>query len=373
MWYTVYTRFFAAFFTIIAHPPCKVNSDGRKTAGDAKRGQPMKKRKTTDVYICSAVPDGGILHYALSEAGELTLLDTLPLPSPNYLVIDGETAYATMASPFPDSDLGGVIRLSVAPDGSLSPAGEIISTGGDGACHLAFEDDDVYVSNYGSGSVTKIGGTTVVHEGSGPDPVRQDSPHCHCAFFSPDKKFVLVADLGTDTVFVYDRDLLEVSRAKVPDGAGCRHLTFSRDGKFVYVENEMGCSVSVFRWEDGRLFYRTTRPTRTYRPHDGPDKGSAIRLSKNGRRLYITNRGEDEVVVLSCRGEKLRVIGRAPTGGEEPRDFALLSGERFGIVTNQFGNSFRLYAIRGLRKNRLIALQTVALPAAISVTSRSED
>ena len=100
---------------------------------------------------------------------------------------------------------------------------------------------------------------------------------------------------------------------------------------------------------------------------------ASIRLSKNGRRLYITNRGEDEVVVLSCRGEKLRVIGRAPTGGEEPRDFALLSGERFGIVTNQFGNSFRLYAIRGLRKNRLIALQTVALPAAISVTSRSED
>ena len=330
----------------------------------------MKRTKTTDVYLCSAVPDGGIVRYALSRAGDLTLLDTLALPSPNYLVIEGDTAYATLSSPFPGSDEGGVIRLSVNADGSLSPDGEIVPTGGEGACHLAFDGDDLYVSNYGSGSVTKVGRSTVAHEGNGPDPIRQDAPHCHCAFFSPDKRFLLVCDLGLDTVFVYDRDLNEVSRAKVPDGAGCRHLTFSRDGRFVYVENEMGCSVSVFLWEDGRLIYRSTCPTRTYAKHPGPDKGSAIRLSRNGRRLYITNRGENEVVVLACRGEKLRVIGRAPTGGDEPRDFVLTSDERFGIVANQFGDSFRLFRVAGLRKNRLIPLHTVPLRAAIAVTVR---
>ncbi|MBO4284177.1 MAG: beta-propeller fold lactonase family protein [Clostridia bacterium] len=330
----------------------------------------MEKRRQTDVYLCSAVPDGGILHYTLSPKGELTLRDTLPLPSPNYLVFDGDTAYATLSRPFPDSDLSGVIRLSVAPDGSLSRSGEMVPTGGRGACHLVALNGDLYVANYGSGSVTRIGGETVVHEGNGPDPIRQEAPHCHGVFFSPDKRYLLVCDLGLDTVFVYDRELSEISHAKVPDGAGCRHLVFSRDGRFVYVENEMGCSVSVFAYSDGRLFYRATCPTRTYASHDGPDKGSAIKLSQNGRRMYITNRGENEVVVLSCRGEKLRVIGRAPTGGDEPRDFALLGCERFGIVTNQFGNSFRLYRVRGLRKNRLIPLQTNPLPAAIAVTER---
>lgn len=330
----------------------------------------MNERKTTDVYLCSAVPDGGILHYTLSGKGKLTLCDVLPLPSPNYLIFDGDAAYATLSDAFPETGEGGVIRLCVNADGSLSRAGEPIPTGGSGACHLAVDAEDLYVANYGSGSVTKIGSPPVLHEGNGPDPIRQDAPHCHCTFFSPDKKFLLVCDLGLDTVFVYDRELREVSRAKVPDGAGCRHLTFSKDGRFVYVENEMGCSVSVFRWEDGRLTYRSTLPTRTYAPHDGPDKGSAIRLSQNGRRLYITNRGENEVVVLSCRGEKLRVIGRAPTGGDEPRDFALLQNERYAIVTNQFGDSFRLYRVRGLRKNRLVTLQTTALPRAIAVTSR---
>ena len=80
----------------------------------------MNRRKTTDVYLLSCVPDGGILHYALSDGGELTLLDTLPLPSPNYLLIEGDLAYATLSTPFPDSDEGGVIRLAVNSDGSLS-------------------------------------------------------------------------------------------------------------------------------------------------------------------------------------------------------------------------------------------------------------
>ena len=327
----------------------------------------MKAPNETNVYLCSAVPEGGILRYTLDRRGNLTLRDTLPLPSPNYLVIEGKTAYATLSSPFPGSDECGIVKLRVFPDGSLARDGEIVPTGGRSSCHLAFEGDDVYIANYSSGSITKLGSAPLVHEGHGPDPIRQETAHCHCTFFSPDKKYVLVCDLGLDTVFVYDRDLNEISRAKVPDGAGCRHLTFSRDGRFVYVENEMGCSVSVFRWDDGRLLYRSTILTRTYTPHEGPDKGSAIKLSRDGKRLYITNRGENEVVVLSCRGEKLRVIGRAPTGGDEPRDFSLLFGERFGIVTNQFSDSFRLYRVRGLKRNRLLPLQTLPLPAAICV------
>ena len=330
----------------------------------------MKKRDLTEFYLCSAVPDGGILRYALSDRGELTLLDKLPLPAPNYLIFDGNDAYATISEAFENGE-GGAVRLSVSPDGALSLAEQIQPTGGSAACHLAFDAGDLYVANYGSGNVTKIGVKTVQHEGNGPDPLRQEGPHCHSTFFSPDKKYLLVCDLGLDTVFVYDRELSEVSRAKVPDGAGCRHLVFSKDGRFVYVENEMGCSVSVFSWKDGRLFYRSTLPTRTYAPHAGPDKGSAIRLSRNGRRLYITNRGENEVVVLSCRGERLRVIGRAPTGGDEPRDFALLAGEKYAIVTNQFGDSFRLYRVKGLRKNHLVTLATVDLPGAIAVVERS--
>jgi 6-phosphogluconolactonase len=328
----------------------------------------MKKKTTADIYIASSVPDGGILRYRLSSGGELKLIDKLALPTPNWIERRGNVMYVTCRNPFPDSDESGVVRLSVRQDGSLVQDGEFLPTGGRSSCHVAFEGEDVYVANYSSGSITKMGNPPLCHAGRGVNPERQEMPHCHGAFFSPDRRYILVCDLGLDTVFVYDRELREISRARVPDGEGCRHLVFSRDGRFVYVENELGCSVSVFRWEDGRLIYRSTLPTRNYRPHQGENKGAAIKLSRDGKRLYITNRGENEALMLSVRGEKLRVRQRIPTEGDEPRDIGLLFGERFAIVTNQFSDSVSLYRLSRIRRGRMKLLQTLEIPAPLAVT-----
>ena len=56
-----------------------------------------------------------------------------------------------------------------------------------------------------------------------------------------------------DTVFVYDRNLDYVSKARVPDGYGARHLALSPDGKYVYCVNELVSSVTVFAYERGVL------------------------------------------------------------------------------------------------------------------------
>ena len=324
-------------------------------------------KNSTVVYVASCVSDGGILRYRLSSDGTFTFVDKLDLPTPNYMVREGDVMYVTLQTPFPKSKEGGVIRLRIAEDGSLSTDGEVIPSGGTSTCHLAFEGTDIYLANYSSGSVTKVGNAPLCHNGRGVHPTRQEGPHCHCTFFSPDRRYVLVCDLGLDTVFVYDRDLKEVSRAKVPDGEGCRHLAFSKDGRFVYVLNELGCSVSVFTYDDGKLLYRSTLPTRTYRAHEGPDKGSAIKLSRNGKYLFITNRGENEVVTLRVKGEKLRVVSRCDTEGDEPRDFSLLGGERFGLVTNQFSDSILLYRVSRLPFGKLKKILKLDVPAPLCV------
>ncbi len=327
----------------------------------------MKSEKNSYVYVASCVPDGGILRYRLDASGGFTFIDKLALPTPNYMVHRGDIMYVTLQTPFPDSDEGGVIGLRIGGDGALAVDGKVIPSGGTSTCHLAFEGEDIYLANYGSGSVTKVGNAPVCHSGRGVDPSRQEGPHCHCAFFSPDERYLLVCDLGLDTVFTYDRDLNEVSRAKVPDGEGCRHLAFSKDGGYVYVLNELGCSVSVFAYNDGRLLYRSTLPTRTYRTHEGPDKGSAIKLSRNGKYLFITNRGENEVVTIRVKGEKLRVVSRCDTEGNEPRDFSLLGEERFGLVTNQFSDSILLYRVSRWPFGRLRKILRLEIPAPLCV------
>ena len=329
----------------------------------------MNTKQYTDVYIASCVQDGGILRYRLGRDGSFDFIDKFDLPTPNYMVSDGSAVYVTLQTPFEGSSESGIVKLRLSEDGTLSRDGEIYPTGGRSSCHLAFSGDDVYVANYSTGSVTKLGNPPLCHEGRGVNPVRQEAPHCHCTFFSPDKKYVLVCDLGLDTVFVYDRELREVSRAKVPDGEGCRHLVFSRDGKFVYVVNELGCSVSTFAYEEGRLTYLSTLPTRTYKEHEGPDKGSAIKLSASGKLLFITNRGEDEVVTLRIKrkGKVLKVISRVDTEGTEPRDFSLLHSERFGLVTNQFSDSVVLYRVSKFPFWRLRRVRKLDIPAPLCV------
>ena len=327
----------------------------------------MKTEKSRFVYVASCVKDGGILRYRLHKNGDFEFIDKFDLPTPNYMVCKGSTMYVTMQTPFHNSSEGGVVSLRIEQDGSLSTPGEIAPSGGRSTCHLAVDGEDIYLANYSTGSVTKVGNEPVCHSGRGVDPIRQEGPHCHCTFFSPDKRFVLVCDLGLDTVFVYDRDLREVSRARVPNGEGCRHLTFSKDGKFVYVVNELGCSVSVFAYHDGRLLYRSTLPTRTYRSHQGPDKGSAIKLSQNGKYLFITNRGENEIVTIRVKGEKLKVVSRCDTEGDEPRDFSLLADERYGLVTNQFSDSIVLYRNSRIRFGRLKRIKKLEVPAPLCV------
>ena len=142
--------------------------------------------------------------------------------------------------------------------------------------------------------------------------------------------------------YIYDRNLNLVSKAKVPMGAGARHLVISNNGDFVYCVNEMGGSVTSFSFDNGRLNYCDTL---SIVPDDfvGTPSGAAIKLSKDGKRLYVTERASQSIIVLSVMGERLSVIARVDCHGKEPRDFTLLSDERFAVCTNQFSDSVALF------------------------------
>ena len=89
--------------------------------------------------------------------------------------------------------------------------------------------------------------------GSGPDPKRQTKPYAHSTYIDPENKFVYSCDLGSDSVWIFNFLIIygalspcDPPAAKVPPGSGPRHLAFSPDDKFIYVANEMSHSVSSF-------------------------------------------------------------------------------------------------------------------------------
>jgi len=142
------------------------------------------------------------------------------------------------------------------------------SSGGGGPCHLAVDVKGTYIlaANYGSGSVVALpiradgslnaAATAIQHTGASVNPERQAGPHAHFISPSPDNRFALVCDLGLDRVMAYHLDGKVPKRMPanpgfitVAPGAGPRHITFSPDGKFVYVINEMISSITAFSYE----------------------------------------------------------------------------------------------------------------------------
>lgn len=317
----------------------------------------MTRRPLSDFLVASCVPDGGVYRYRLYEDGELEQLQTIPMPSPMFLELQGDRLWAILRAPFADSKESGVAAYALQTGECLT---EPISTRGEVACHLAVDGKDVYCANYISGSVFQTPNRLDVHTGHGVDPKRQEAPHVHSVFFSPDKKYVLSCDLGIDTVFVYDRDLNLVSSEQVPSGAGARHLVFSKDGNYVYCVNEMAATVSVFSYSNGVLAYLHDVSAKP-QGFTGQGKGAAIKLSADGTRLYVTERGSETIALFEVNGAKLTPVAHFDTHGAEPRDFTLLANETYAVCTNQFGNTVALYRVE--EDGVLTYLRSVPLPA----------
>jgi 6-phosphogluconolactonase len=297
---------------------------------------------TINFYVASCVPDGGVYRCKFDIDGKVETKKVISAPSPMWIEPAGdESLWVLMRAPFEDSPNSGVAKFSLI-DGER--IGDVLSTEGAVACHLAVDGDNLYAANYISGNVWSSGGKLVTHSGKGMDPVRQTSPHVHSVFFSPDKKYILSCDLGIDKIFVYDRKLNFVSSADAPAGAGARHLAFSKDGDFVYVINEMGGSISIFSYTCGLLDYVNTVSVLPSN-FSGVGSGAAIKLSRDGTRLYVTERSTQSIITLAVKDDNLQILARTDCNGKEPRDFTLLADDRFAVCTNQFDNTIALFCI----------------------------
>jgi 6-phosphogluconolactonase len=181
------------------------------------------------------------------------------------------------------------------------------------------------------------------HSGSSVHP-RQQQPHAHAVCIDPANRFVLVPDLGTDQIWVYELDaangrlIPRPQRAvNVEAGSGPRHLVIDQPARHAYLINEISATIQSFSYDVG------TGGMKSIGTHDllppgfaGLRSGAAIALHPDGRHLYATTRshgssgepprrGLDSIVWFEIGGGNpdLRLRGRRPSEGEIPRAFAL--------------------------------------------------
>ncbi len=223
------------------------------------------------------------------------------------------------------SDFGGYFYI----DENLEKYTLMRSTQGVCPCHLCEVNGSGYIVNYLSGNVVRDGVQTVTRIGRSVNETRQSEPHTHFVGKTADGNLA-VADLGTDTLAVYDTNLNLLCESKVPSGYGIRHLAFSPKGEFVYAINELVPSVSIFRYEKGRAELVDTVKIPCKNPKAN---GAAIRISDDGKKLYLSLREENELLCFAAEGSRLTLLQRIDCGGDSPRDFQIFG--KFLICCNE--------------------------------------
>jgi 6-phosphogluconolactonase len=235
------------------------------------------------------------------------------------------------------------------------------NAGGADPCHIINDDNYAIVANYSGGNIAVFGKNRdgsltptkqiIQHFGKSINAERQNSPHVHMVYFSNDKKYVLANDLGTDKIYVYNYNpaakssILELKTETIlKAGAGPRHLTMSKDGKWVYVLQELSGSISVFKFSKGKLKLAFETTVLDVNFKDAP-RAADIHISADGKFLYASNRGtaNDISIFEIFKSGHLKFITRTTTLGNGPRNFTIDPSGNFLLVANQFTNNIVIF------------------------------
>jgi DNA-binding beta-propeller fold protein YncE len=125
---------------------------------------------------------------------------------------------------------------------------------------------------------------------------------------SPDGRTFYVADMASNGVWLIDARRLRRERFQ-PTGRGAHGLYPSRDSKHLFVSNRGEGSITV-------ISFRTRRPVAKWRLRGGgsPDMGG---VSADGRVLWLSGRYDAQVYAISTRTGRLlhRIkVGNGPHG-----------------------------------------------------------
>lgn len=327
----------------------------------------------------------GVKVYRFDEAtGNAKYITGLKgISNPSYLTpsVDGERIYAV------GEDEG---KTSTANAIRFDKEQETLTllnsqpTDGAAPCYIQLSPSGKFVitANYFGGSITvfpldkegklKPDTRLISFIGNGPDKERQNQPHVHCVEFTPDHKYLLANDLGTDQIHIFPvseamtdgvaHSLLDESKeynVKVEPGSGPRHICFHPNQKYAYLINEISGKVITFSYEKGKL------NTLQYIEADtiGANGSGDIHISPDGKFVYASNRLQaDGIAIFAVDQEK----GTLTKAGYQltdihPRNFIITPNGRYLLAACRDSNTIQVFnrdKVTGLLKDTGKSIKT---------------
>lgn len=291
-------------------------------------------------YTSPGKSEGIYVYEFDSQNGAITYKSKVILESPSYFTVSPDRKFVYSVTEGKESKIS---SLSFDPKTADLKLLNSRPSGGNGPTHISVDSKRKYVfaANYGGGSLTALpieaDGTLgsdiqdIKHDGRS---IAREKPFVHSAVVSPDNKYVLTADLGTDKINIYSFDAkkrpLALTVATQPyitldPGAGPRHSTFHPNKNFFYAVTEINSKVYAFNYDKGHL---TQIQSVSMIPEEfvGPGHGADIHVAADGKFLYASTRSTVNEIAIYSIDQKtgmLSLIGKQPSFGKSSRTFEI--------------------------------------------------
>ncbi|MDD2293013.1 MAG: lactonase family protein [Bacteroidales bacterium] len=245
--------------------------------------------------------------------------------------------------------------------GAMTLMGRELTYSG-GPCYIALSPDGRFAvtAEYSGGSITvfPIGedgklnphSQQIFFTGHGLDERRQAQPHLHCVAFTPDGKYLVANDLGSDRTYVFavedtiSNKLLQnrlVYDIHLEPGSGPRHICFHPAGQFAYLINEISGMVTVFSYREEKLEPVQYIAADTVGAHGSGD----IHISPDGKYVYASNRLKSDGIAIFEVNQidgTLTKVGYRPTG-IHPRNFVISPNGKYLLVACRDDNMIQIF------------------------------
>ncbi len=307
----------------------------------------------------------GIYTYNFNqENGTFELLNTATAANPSFVTLSPEGKRLYAVSEYNDGRQG-VYSFDLSENKAQlsnpvfrpTASKDALPRAGADPCYIVSDGNYVITANYTGGDISVF---SLDAEGRLQAEVQHIAfagrttervAHIHCIIPTPDKKYILATDLGNDQVYCFrynkkahkNTEVLTAQQVayKVSDGQGPRHLTFSKDGRFAYLINELGGECVVLNYRKGKL-----KEVQRIMADEGGGRGSAdIHISPDGRFLYTSHRLKKDGIAIFAINPKngtLTKIGYQLTG-VHPRNFAITPNGKYLLVACRDNNKIQVF------------------------------
>ena len=229
------------------------------------------------------------------------------------------------------------------------------------SCFIDSKDDYLYTCNYHEGtfSVVKVEDNklSLVKK-----VLIKEKAGSHQVLFYEDK--FLVPCLFLDKIVVIDKDYSIVGSIEFEEGSGPRHGVFSKDNRYLYVAGELSNILYVVDLNEMKVVNKVNLLTDKTHVKDT----AAIRISDDGKYIYVSTRTEDVISVIGVDNENVKLLQVFSSEGLHPRDFIL--EKDCLIIANRLSNNLVSISLKDGLIDKVESV--VDLPEGIAVIMEEE-